>query len=113
MAVMARTLGIPSRVAVGFLPGTLGSDGRTWTVSLQDAHAWPELYFQGYGWIRFEPTPSQRTIGAPDLVEENAAPVPLPSASASPSAADPSPSASANSRLPKEEIGRETCRERV
>ncbi len=103
MAVMARTLGIPSRVAVGFLPGSLGGDGRTWTVSLQDAHAWPELYFQGYGWIRFEPTPSQRTAGVPDFVEENGAPLPVPSASASPSAADPSPSASANSRLPREE----------
>jgi transglutaminase-like putative cysteine protease len=103
MAVMARTLGIPARVAVGFLPGTRGSDGKTWTVSLRDAHAWPELYFEGYGWIRFEPTPAARTSGVPDLVEQNAAPVPLPSASASTPGADASPSPSANSRLPKEE----------
>ncbi|MFJ9419538.1 transglutaminaseTgpA domain-containing protein [Streptomyces sp. NPDC101227] len=58
MAAMARTLGIPSRVAVGFTPGTPQSDGTT-SVSLKDAHAWPELYFQGIGWTRFEPTPSR------------------------------------------------------
>jgi len=56
MAAMARTLGIPARVAVGFTPGTPNSDG-TMSVGLKDAHAWPELYFQGIGWTRFEPTP--------------------------------------------------------
>jgi transglutaminase-like putative cysteine protease len=57
MAVLARLLGIPSRVAYGFTSGTfIGSD--EWQVTTHDAHAWPELYFQGYGWLRFEPTPS-------------------------------------------------------
>ena len=102
MAVMARTLDIPARVVVGFLPGTRGANG-TWTVSLRDAHAWPELYFQGYGWVRFEPTPAARTAGVPDVVESNQATVPLPSSSASTSVPDTTPSASANSRLPKEE----------
>jgi transglutaminase-like putative cysteine protease len=58
MAAMARTLGIPARVAVGFTPGTPQSDG-TMSVGLRDAHAWPELYFEGVGWTRFEPTPSR------------------------------------------------------
>ncbi|MBU7599547.1 DUF3488 and transglutaminase-like domain-containing protein [Streptomyces sp. P38-E01] len=58
MAAMARTLDIPARVAVGFTPGTPASGGRT-EVGLQDAHAWPELYFEGVGWTRFEPTPSR------------------------------------------------------
>ncbi|WP_124267816.1 DUF3488 and transglutaminase-like domain-containing protein [Streptomyces sp. ADI96-02] len=58
MAAMARTLGIPARVAVGFAPGTLKADGST-SVGLRDAHAWPELYFEGAGWTRFEPTPSR------------------------------------------------------
>ncbi|MEV5594189.1 DUF3488 and transglutaminase-like domain-containing protein [Streptomyces sp. NPDC052496] len=58
MAAMARTLGIPARVAVGFTPGTRQSDGST-SVGLKDAHAWPELYFEGAGWMRFEPTPSR------------------------------------------------------
>ncbi|MEE4424012.1 transglutaminase TgpA family protein [Streptomyces bugieae] len=61
MAAMARTLGIPARVAVGFTPGTKQPDGTT-SVSLKDAHAWPELYFQGIGWTRFEPTPSRGSI---------------------------------------------------
>lgn len=58
MAAMARTLGIPARVSVGFTPGTLQSNGAL-SVGLRDAHAWPELYFEGVGWTRFEPTPSR------------------------------------------------------
>ncbi|WP_327323032.1 DUF3488 and transglutaminase-like domain-containing protein [Streptomyces sp. NBC_01210] len=58
MAAMARTLGIPARVAVGFTPGSPRSDG-TMSVGLKEAHAWPELYFEGVGWTRFEPTPSR------------------------------------------------------
>ncbi|BCL31242.1 DUF3488 and DUF4129 domain-containing transglutaminase family protein [Streptomyces aurantiacus] len=61
MASMARTLGIPARVAVGFTPGSPQADG-TSTVGLRDAHAWPELYFEGVGWTRFEPTPSRGTV---------------------------------------------------
>ena len=63
MAIMARTLGIPSRVAVGFLPGRLTHPGNgktaVYQVSTSDMHAWPELYFKGVGWVRFEPTPSK------------------------------------------------------
>ncbi|MCF3104269.1 DUF4129 domain-containing protein [Streptomyces roseoverticillatus] len=60
MAAMARTLGIPARVAVGFMPGTPMADGSV-SVGSKDAHAWPELYFEGIGWTRFEPTPSRGT----------------------------------------------------
>ncbi len=67
-AILARTLGIPARVAIGYTGGTRGS-GKTWDVTTADAHAWPELYFTGYGWLRFEPTPSgsggQDTAEAP------------------------------------------------
>jgi len=64
MTMMARILGIPARVAVGFLPGTwTGNDGE-YVVTGKQAHAWPELYFAGYGWVRFEPTPAVQT-GAP------------------------------------------------
>jgi transglutaminase-like putative cysteine protease len=58
MAVLARLLGIPSRVAVGFTPGTATGQANAYQVRTSDAHAWPELYFQGLGWMRFEPTPS-------------------------------------------------------
>ena len=64
MAVMSRALGIPARIAVGFLPGTRDGDS-TYSVKLTDAHAWPELYFEGAGWVRFEPTPASRTGAAP------------------------------------------------
>lgn len=56
MAVMARLEGIPSRVGVGYTPGEQDGDG--WVVRRMNAHAWPELYFEGHGWLRFEPTPA-------------------------------------------------------
>jgi transglutaminase-like putative cysteine protease len=56
MAALARLVGIPARVAVGYTAGTPEGHG-TWKVTEADAHAWPELYFQGAGWLRFEPTP--------------------------------------------------------
>jgi transglutaminase-like putative cysteine protease len=63
MAVLARLEGIPSRVVVGYTQGTFrGND--TWQVLTSDAHAWPELYFPGAGWLRFEPTPPN-TAGLP------------------------------------------------
>jgi transglutaminase-like putative cysteine protease len=55
MALFARVLGIPSRVVVGFAPGTPVNG--SYVVTVHDAHAWPELYFHGVGWVRFEPTP--------------------------------------------------------
>jgi transglutaminase-like putative cysteine protease len=61
-AVLARLLGIPSRIAVGYTAGKPGSGG-TWRVTTADRHAWPELYFPGEGWVRFEPTPNGATTG--------------------------------------------------
>ncbi len=55
MAILARELGIPARVAVGFRPGSQSGD--TFTVSTEDAHSWVEVLFPGYGWLPFEPTP--------------------------------------------------------
>lgn len=63
MIMMARQAGIPARMAIGFLPGSLSSG--TYTVRASDAHAWPELFFEGVGWLRFEPTPASRTGTAP------------------------------------------------
>lgn len=59
MAVMARTLGIPSRVVSGYNTGTFSEETGLYTVRQENAHSWPELFFPGYGWVRFEPTPSQ------------------------------------------------------
>lgn len=109
MAVMARLEGIPSRIAVGYAPGRL--TGATvsvagqgalpeYEVDARDAHAWPELYFQGLGWVPFEPTPSRgvvpdyatesSTASAPGSIENNddlvpdATPAPAPAPSAAP-----------------------------
>ena len=57
MIMMARAQGIPARMAIGFIPGT--REGSSNIVRASDAHAWPELYFQGSGWLRFEPTASR------------------------------------------------------
>ncbi|MFI7701042.1 transglutaminaseTgpA domain-containing protein [Nonomuraea sp. NPDC049480] len=56
MAVLARMVGIPSRVAIGYTGGTKVGD--RWQVSTSDSHSWPELYFEGVGWLPFEPTPA-------------------------------------------------------
>ncbi|SDG82156.1 Transglutaminase-like enzyme, putative cysteine protease [Sinosporangium album] len=56
MAVLSRVLGIPARVAIGYTGGTRVGD--RWEVSTRDTHAWPELYFEGVGWLAFEPTPA-------------------------------------------------------
>jgi transglutaminase-like putative cysteine protease len=61
-AAMARAINLPSRVAVGFTPGQQMADG-TYRVLDRHAHAWPEVYLSGYGWVAFEPTPGR---GAPD-----------------------------------------------
>jgi transglutaminase-like putative cysteine protease len=56
MGVLARLLGIPSRVVVGYTSGTYQGQGK-WQVQTSDAHSWPQLYIKGYGWMTFEPTP--------------------------------------------------------
>ncbi|HEX7396599.1 MAG TPA: DUF3488 and transglutaminase-like domain-containing protein, partial [Propionibacteriaceae bacterium] len=82
MALMARIAGIPSRVAVGFLPGKKSGDH--WLVTSHDMHAWPELYFEGQGWVRFEPTPSVAVPPAWSVVAPNQ-PSAAPSTVAEPS----------------------------
>ncbi len=66
-AVLARLVGIPSRIAVGYTAGTYSNSSHRWQVTTADAHAWPELYFSGYGWLRFEPTPTARGQGTATL----------------------------------------------
>lgn len=83
MAAMARLRGVPARVAVGFIPGTLRPDG-TRQVTTSDAHAWPEIWFPTSGWIRFEPTPRGALVSTPGYTVP---PVTTPGASAPGSAA--------------------------
>lgn len=62
--LLLRSAGIPARLAVGFAQGELQSG--VYVVRRRDAHAWPEAYFPGYGWIEFEPTVSQAPLVRPD-----------------------------------------------
>jgi transglutaminase-like putative cysteine protease len=78
MAVMARTLGIPARVAVGYTNGQLDSKTHQHIIYGTDAHSWTQVYFAGYGWINFEPsagfspfvrpTPNQFLPGTSNIV---------------------------------------------
>lgn len=89
MAVMARVIGIPARVAVGFLDPEQVGQG-VFEYSAYDLHAWPELYFPGAGWVRFEPTPSARAGAVPGYSTADI-PVGNPSESATGQAPDDVP----------------------
>ena len=68
MTVLARLLGIPARFVVGYTAGTRLKDG-SYQVRTTDAHAWTEVYFPTFGWIRFEPTPAgQGTADPPNYM---------------------------------------------
>jgi hypothetical protein len=57
MALLLRMGGLPARVAAGFTSGTRNGTSHQWIVSDIDAHAWVEVWFPHYGWVRFDPTP--------------------------------------------------------
>ena len=83
MALMLRMVGIPTRVAAGFTPGSFNRDTKEWRVRDLDAHSWVEVYFNGIGWVRFDPTPpaapaeSQSSgVDAPNLSDAGVFPRP-------------------------------------
>jgi transglutaminase-like putative cysteine protease len=59
MALMLRYLGIPARVGAGFTTGRYDLSEREYTVTNKDAHTWVEVWFSGYGWLPFDPTPGR------------------------------------------------------
>jgi transglutaminase-like putative cysteine protease len=65
MTLMLRYLGIPARVAAGFTSGRYDEGEATWRVTDHDAHTWVEVWFRGFGWLPFDPTPGRGTLGAP------------------------------------------------
>jgi transglutaminase-like putative cysteine protease len=67
MALMLRMVGIPARVAAGFAPGTPLTNGHGFVVTDLDAHAWVEVYFNGIGWVPFDPTPPAAPAQSPEL----------------------------------------------
>lgn len=74
MVVMARAIGIPARLAVGYTSGTYDYDSNYYVITEENAHAWPELYFSSSGWITFEPTSSLPIV---DLAQDSVESTPL------------------------------------
>jgi transglutaminase-like putative cysteine protease len=110
MAVMARILNIPARVAVGFLKPQQRGDSNIWVYSAWDMHAWPELFFPGAGWVRFEPTPATRfgdtTAPAYTAFEFPTQPSDVPSTGASSEAVDrPTSASDPKEKNPLDEAG--------
>ena len=103
-ALMARTLGMPSRIVVGYLPGSATSDAidreTVYSVSSGQLHAWPEVMFEGIGWVPFEPT---NGLGVPTSFSAAGS---APGGADDPAAATPAPtsSASAGPGLSPEEL---------
>ena len=100
LAWLVREAGIPSRVVFGFTRGNVRK-GQTWTLTNLNLHAWTEVYFEGYGWVPFDATPSAGVAGsvsspwAPD-VNNTAAPSADPGASGSAGPVGVDPSAAGN-----------------
>ncbi|MEM7094359.1 MAG: transglutaminaseTgpA domain-containing protein [Actinomycetota bacterium] len=101
-ASMARAVGIPARVVTGFTPGNQDpANPNRYFVSGKHAHAWPEVWIAGAGWVGFEPTPGRGAPNASDYTgvpesqasSDPLAPAPAPTAGAVPEAAEEVPGA--------------------
>lgn len=97
MAAMTRSLGIPTRIAVGFLRPMKVSPNE-YVFSAHDLHAWPEVFIPGSGWVAFEPTPTSHTRALPAYTQADVGPDPTSDASSS--SAPTSASSSATSASP-------------
>jgi hypothetical protein len=64
--VLLRGAGIPARFCTGYIPHYVDKSRNTFVVLAKDYHAWPEIYFPGYGWIEFEVTPGSVANIVPD-----------------------------------------------
>ena len=89
-AMLTRSLGIPTRVVVGFGQGSpLATDPNVNVVRGRDAAAWPEVYFAGFGWVPFNPTPDLSAVRPPPPRDPQPPPPPRPTAVPTPAVAPP------------------------
>ena len=85
-AVLARLVGLPTRVAVGFTPGDFDQDAGVYRVKGGHGHAWAEVYLHDYGWVEFDPTPGRgnpQAVGHTGLQPQQDTVTPDPAAAAS------------------------------
>jgi hypothetical protein len=78
MVVLARAAGLPARLVTGFVGGAYDEGHDRYQVTADLAHAWPEVYFSGYGWIPFEPTGGRPSIERPAQTDPMTEPGPEP-----------------------------------
>ena len=83
MALMLRMAGIPARVAAGFSPGSYNQDTREYRVRDLDAHSWVEVWFNGIGWVPFDPTPARSPAQSQSSALATSAPPPTQARSGS------------------------------
>jgi transglutaminase-like putative cysteine protease len=76
MVIMARSVGIPARLAVGYVGGEFEEDSGRYVVRELNRHAWVEVYFPRFGWVEFEPTASEPAIVREERREEERAELP-------------------------------------
>jgi transglutaminase-like putative cysteine protease len=102
LALMLRSLGIPTRVVTGYIGGEFDPASNSWIVKGSAAHAWTQVYFTGLGWVDFEPTPGREGIQRP--ADPSAVP-PSPVATQPPAAVapvtTPASDASSDPEIPK------------
>jgi hypothetical protein len=65
MVVMARSVGVPARLASGYVQGSYDYENHRWVVTEQESHSWVEVYFDGIGWVEFEPTAGRPALARP------------------------------------------------
>jgi transglutaminase-like putative cysteine protease len=92
MAVMLRLAGVPSRVVLGYAQGTYDDKAKRWTISNHDAHAWVEGYFNGIGWVEFDPTPREDGHTSPPAYRDSAPTDPTQPTTVAPSSSTSQPS---------------------
>jgi transglutaminase-like putative cysteine protease len=109
MAMMARQVGVPSRVAVGFTPGEVVDDTYL-QVTTHDAHAWPELWFPEAGWVPFEPTPrADGTVAIPPYTTPaGRVPDSQEGATGQPDTSTPDPSTNPDAQAPGPQLPEES-----
>ena len=72
--VLLRSAGVPARFCTGYIPHYVDKTANTFVVLAKDYHAWPEVYFPGYGWIEFEVTPGLATTDIAENTTGNTLP---------------------------------------